>query len=157
SDRGTGALRPVARAAARRSARDPHAGSRRDPPPPAPPGASLPPGGRSSRARRAPRSTAARRARATRPVESARNRPARQRAARAPGNRERRRSETSMRYPSRPLGEVLLDEHDLRLPTALVLLERLCTPCQRDAIEAGLGDGEHRAVRALLQLEDDER
>ena len=55
----------------------------------------------------------------------------------------------------RAMREVLLDELGLMGPSSVVGGEGLDPAGQRDAVEAGLRDGQQRAALDLLQLEDD--
>src|SRR5690606_27336456 len=57
---------------------------------------------------------------------------------------------------SRGLGKVFLDQPELMRPTTLVRREGLGAARERNPVETGLGDGEERAARCVLELEDDE-
>src|SRR5436190_44728 len=57
----------------------------------------------------------------------------------------------------RGLGKVLLDQRHHHRPAAFVRRERLRPARERNAIEAGLGDGEQHAIRRIFEREDDQR
>src|SRR5215469_1156139 len=54
------------------------------------------------------------------------------------------------------MSQMFFDQLDHRGPTLLVGRERLGAACQRDLVEAGLGDREHRSLRNFLQDEFDQ-
>src|SRR5262249_21951340 len=70
-------------------------------------------------------------------------------------------ADATIRAPAAALrrlpGKILLDERHLLRPATLVRRERLGAPLERDAVEAGFGDGQQDAARLVLQCELDQR
>src|SRR5690606_4043867 len=56
-----------------------------------------------------------------------------------------------------PTFQILRDQGGLHLPALRVALERACTTRQRDGIEAGFADRQHRPLRDFLQIERHQR
>src|SRR6266851_1730542 len=63
---------------------------------------------------------------------------------------------STMALELRRVDKVLLEHLHYHGPTLFVCRESLRPARERDSIEAGLGDGQHDAVRHFLQSKDDE-
>jgi hypothetical protein len=64
---------------------------------------------------------------------------------------------TAATPPSRREGKVFFHQLHLRSPTFIVARKRFRPPPQRYSVEAGFGDGQHRATRYFLELEYNKR